>query len=158
MRKLHWGDTDLAKGRVVWRAENDKRRRRADFPLPATLVREITGIAHDLGAGSGAIFAPYGGPAHAVVSADRLAQRLLRAEQHAELPKLDGGVWHPYRRKFATERQHVPIKALMAVGGWKDMNTMLGYMTPPDDAIEAVLGTPEKVFERGGRLTLLKPD
>jgi len=37
---------------------------------------------------------------------DLAARWLLRAEALAELPKLVGGVWHPYRRLWATERKH----------------------------------------------------
>ena len=33
---------------------------------------------------------------------------LERAECSAKLPKIDGGDFHPYRRKWATERKHLP--------------------------------------------------
>src|SRR6478672_5829345 len=36
----------------------------------------------------------------------------------AELPKLKGGVWHPYRRKWATVRKHLSLADVAAAGGW----------------------------------------
>ena len=32
------------------------------------------------------------------------------AKEKAGLPKLEGGLWHPYRRKWATERKYLPLK------------------------------------------------
>jgi hypothetical protein len=34
---------------------------------------------------------------------------LAHAEKKAGLKKLDDGLWHPYRRKWATERKHLSI-------------------------------------------------
>ena len=42
---------------------------------------------------------------------------LAVAEEQAEVAKLDGGRWHPYRRKWATERKHLPLKDVAAAGG-----------------------------------------
>ena len=39
---------------------------------------------------------------------DVSARWLLDAEAAAELPKLEQGVWHPYRRLWASERKHLP--------------------------------------------------
>ena len=44
---------------------------------------------------------------------------LLQAERDAGLPKLVGGVWHPYRRKWAMERKHWPMRDVAAVGDRK---------------------------------------
>jgi hypothetical protein len=33
---------------------------------------------------------------------------LRDAENKAKLPKLNGGLWHPYRRAWATSRKHLP--------------------------------------------------
>lgn len=38
------------------------------------------------------------------------AKWLLRAEKAAGLEKLQGGLWHPYRRKWATEREGLPMR------------------------------------------------
>ena len=33
-------------------------------------------------------------------------------------PKLDGGLWHPYRRAWAISRKHLPTVDVAAAGGW----------------------------------------
>ncbi|HUP49168.1 MAG TPA: hypothetical protein VNA04_10305 [Thermoanaerobaculia bacterium] len=48
----------------------------------------------------------------------RLVTRwLLRAEAAAELPKLEQGCWHAYRRLWAVERKHLP-DVDVAAAGW----------------------------------------
>jgi hypothetical protein len=44
------------------------------------------------------------------VRSDVLPRQLLEAERQAGLPKLDGGVCHLYRRKWATERKINPLR------------------------------------------------
>jgi integrase len=54
-----------------------------------------------------------------------LARHLLvRAEARAELPHVDRGAFHAYRRLFASERKHLPDVDLMRAGGWRDLATM----------------------------------
>lgn len=52
------------------------------------------------------------------------AKWLLRAEGRAGLPKLKGGVFHPYRRLWATERKSLPLVDVAAAGGWKDTQAL----------------------------------
>lgn len=62
-------------------------------------------------------------------------QEFLRgAEAAAEVEKLDGGLWHAYRRKWATERKELPLKDVAAAGGWKDVNTLLTCYQHADEA------------------------
>lgn len=49
---------------------------------------------------------------------------LVRAEKLAELTKLKGGVFHPYRRLWATERKQLPDVDVAAAGGWKDTQAL----------------------------------
>jgi hypothetical protein len=44
------------------------------------------------------------------------------------------GVWHPYRRKWATARKHHPLKDVAAAGGWKSEETLLRCYQQPDEA------------------------
>jgi hypothetical protein len=44
---------------------------------------------------------------------------LRRAEKLAGLEKLERGTWHPYRRKWATARKHLPLADVAAAGGWQ---------------------------------------
>ena len=73
---------------------------------------------------------------------------LTVAERVAGLPKLVGGLWHPYRRKWATERKAHPIKDVAAAGGWKDVETLLTcYQQPDDDTLMDVMAEPRKLRE-----------
>ncbi len=49
---------------------------------------------------------------------------LVNAESFAGLPKLRGGIFHPYRRLWATERKHLPDVDVAAAGGWKDTQAL----------------------------------
>ena len=55
----------------------------------------------------------------------RFDKWLRLAEEKAKLPKLPHGLWHPYRRKWATERKHLSLKDVAAAGGWKSTTTLL---------------------------------
>jgi integrase len=59
---------------------------------------------------------------------------LLRAETLAGLPKLDRGVWHPYRRLWAMERKELPDVDVAKAGGWRDLSTMKRSYQQPDPA------------------------
>ncbi|HUP51470.1 MAG TPA: hypothetical protein VM198_03265 [Longimicrobiales bacterium] len=49
---------------------------------------------------------------------------LLKAEELAELPKLERGTFHPYRRLWATERKSLPDVDVAHAAGWKDRRAM----------------------------------
>ena len=71
------------------------------------------------------------------------------AEEKVELPKSEGGLWHPYRRKWATERKYLPLKDVAAAGGWRDTETLLtSYQQPDDETLLAVMNEERKVRDR----------
>jgi integrase len=151
VRQLRWEDVDLARGRIRWRAATDKKRREWGTPIPPALVDEIkrarATIAELAGlqALQGFVFYAAADPARPV-RRDVLNRWLERAEAHAELAPLDGGLWHPYRRKWATERKHHPLKDVAAAGGWKDVGTLLTCYTAADDeTVLAVMSEARKV-------------
>ena len=49
------------------------------------------------------------------------------------MPKLAGGLWHPYRRGWASQRMHFPLKAVADAGGWKDVTTLVRYYQQTDE-------------------------
>ena len=65
---------------------------------------------------------------------DVAARWLLKAEEMAGLPKLRRGVYHPYRRLWASESKALPSKDVAHAGGWKDIETMLGSYVQADAA------------------------
>jgi hypothetical protein len=65
------------------------------------------------------------------------------------LPKLDGSLWHAYRRGWATARKDLPLKDVAAVGGWKDIQTLVNcYQQADDDTMLLVMSHPKKISER----------
>jgi integrase len=73
---------------------------------------------------------------------------LERAEKKAELPPLEGGDFHPYRRKWATERKHQPNKDVAAAGGWRDLRSLeQAYQQVDPATLLAVMTDPTKLRE-----------
>ncbi|MBA3319367.1 MAG: hypothetical protein H0T50_14930 [Gemmatimonadales bacterium] len=65
---------------------------------------------------------------------------LRRAEKLAKLEPLPHGAWHPFRRKWATERKHLSPQDTAAVGGWTDLTTLQRvYQTADAETMEAVV-------------------
>ncbi len=73
---------------------------------------------------------------------------LEAAETAAELEPLEGGDFHPYRRKWATERKHLPDADVMAAGGWSDSRSLKqSYQQIDDETLLAVVSEPRKLRE-----------
>lgn len=81
-------------------------------------------------------------PPEKPIRRDVAARRLLAAEKWAKLPKLTGGVFHPYRRLWATERQHLSDVAVAAAGGWSDTAALKAsyQKATKADVLQAVRG------------------
>ena len=64
--------------------------------------------------------------------------------QKAGLPKLDRGLWHPYRRLWASERKHLPDVDVSRAGGWRDVATMKAsyQLADPATMLRAIENTP----------------
>jgi integrase len=150
VRQLRWEDVDFQRAGIRWRAEADKKGRESVVPVPAKLLEELRSFQRKLGAVGGWVFA-----------AERLPEQpmdrhlfdkwLALAERKAKLPKLDGGLWHPYRRKWATERKGHSLKDVAAAGGWKDTDTLLQcYQQPDTETLLAVMSEERKLREVSG--------
>lgn len=75
---------------------------------------------------------------------------LERAETAAKLPKVDGGDFHPYRRKWATERKHLPDVDVARAGGWSEKDPRAlktSYQQVDDATLLAVVSEPTKLRE-----------
>lgn len=66
---------------------------------------------------------------------------LHKAQKLAGLPRLEHDAFHGLRRKWATERKHLPDVDVAKAGGWRSINTMKRAYQAADDAgvMEAVL-------------------
>jgi hypothetical protein len=75
-----------------------------------------------------------------ILIADVASKWLLRAEKRAKLPKLRGGIWHPYRRLWATERKALPDADVAAAGGWRDTRALrLSYQQADPATMKSVV-------------------
>lgn len=149
VRQLRWEDLDLGNQLSIrWRADADKKGYETVVPLPTELADQLRGFRRRLGAVGGWMFSRESDGAGPM---DRhLFNKWLRtAEKKAGVPKLDGGLWHPYRRKWATERKQHPLRDVAEAGGWKDTETLLTcYQQPDSETLLSVMSEPHKL--RGG--------
>lgn len=149
IRQLRWEDIDFQRPTIRWRAEADKKRREWVIPVPASLLEELKQFRRKLGAVGGWLFAAEHNPEQPM---DRhlFDKWLIVAEGAANLPKLEGGLWHPYRRKWATERKGHSVKDVAAAGGWQHTETLLKcYQQPDNETLLAVMSEERKLREVG---------
>ena len=144
IRHLRWEDFDYARGIVSWRAESDKKGYDWQVPMPSDFFETVRGFQGDIGAIAGYVFAADG----IIMDRHTFEKGLRSAEKKAKLPKLDGSLWHAYRRKWATERKHLPLKDVARAGGWKDVNSLLGYQQADDASVLIVTSSTLKLRER----------
>ena len=149
IRQLRWDDWDFERNTVRWRSESDKKRKEWVVPVPASLLAEVKAYRVRMGGMFGGLMFP--SQKDSTIATDRHEFRtwLELAETKAELPKLDGALWHAYRRGWATSRKHLPVADVAAVGGWRDIGTLLKCYTQADSAtMLAVMESPKKISER----------
>jgi integrase len=145
LRQLRWEDIDFTRKTIRWRAAYDKKGKETVVPMPGKLAGDLRRLKAKLGATTTCVFAGERRPDQPM---DRhLFDKWLRvAETRAGLPKLVGGLWHPYRRKWATERKQHSVVDVAAAGGWKDTQTLLTcYQQPDAESMLAVMSEPRKV-------------
>lgn len=114
----------MPNGGILWRAQHDKMRIAHVSPLSRAAREELDlYLRRSPRVGDVPLFpAP---EKERVSIGRRVASRwLLKAEAKAGLPKLAGGIWHPYRRAWATERKHMPDVDVAAAGGWADTRAL----------------------------------
>jgi hypothetical protein len=70
----------------------------------------------------------------------------------------------PYRRKWATERKHLPLVDVAAAGGWKGTQMLLKcYRQPDPETILSVMNEPQRLGDqweaapRRGRVVRARP-
>lgn len=67
---------------------------------------------------------------------------VAQAEKLAELPHVEWAGFHAFRRKWATERKHLPTVDVAAAGGWTGTETLILCYQQADEAtmLAVVLG------------------
>ena len=128
-------------GAIRWPEDADKMGYRTETAISAQVRNAIDRILRDRpGVGRLPLFPSPKSPERSIST--RLASKwLVEAEKMAGLPKQEGGLWHPYRRGWATSRKHLPSPDVAAAGGWRSTDTLKLYQQHDEATIlRVVLG------------------
>ena len=137
---------DALHGVIRWRAETDKTGRETHVPISGQVRAAMDRVLRERpGVGVAYLF-PSPVNLTRPIRRELASEWLKRAEVIAEVPPLQGGQWHPYRRKWATERKHMPDVDVAAAGGWAELTSLKKAYQQADDA------TMLKVVLEGGEL------
>ena len=145
---LRWSDISNDPPEIKFRAAFDKRGRDRVVPIPEALAEELRGFKVKFAAvGDGWLFPCADKDDH--WPREIFGELDDRVERHAELPHLKGGRFHPFRRKWATERKNMSLVDVMAAGGWRDAQTLHScYQLATTDGMLEVMSTPVKLRDR----------
>lgn len=141
-------DDDTPHGSIRWRAETDKMRRKTVVPINAAVRAAIDRIlSARLGIGTAHLF-PCTSHSGQPLRYETASEWLKKAERLAGLEHIRGSLWHAYRRKWATERKHLPHGDVAAAGGWASARTLTEVYQQADAAtMLAVVLNPAEVRE-----------
>ncbi len=149
IRQLRWEDFRYGDQIIHWRAEADKKGYQWQIPMPKKFMNKVKRYQRQFGAIAGPVF-PAAKSKDGIMDRHLFDRWLTEAEDAAKLAKLDGSLWHAYRRKWATERKHLNPKDVAAAGGWKDIATLLEvYQQADEKSVLAVMSDPRKLHDRG---------
>jgi len=118
-------------------------------PSPPPLIAELKSFRLKLGGAFGGLMFPSHSNPSKPLSRDAFGHWLRDAEEQARLPKLDGSLWHAYRRAWATARKGLSVKDVAHAGGWSDTTTLINcYQQADDETLLEVMNYPKKITER----------
>lgn len=148
---LRFADLKLEEGQygaIYWPADTDKCGKAWSAPLSEPARKAIDAVLKERpGIGAAFLFPSINDPTKPLAT-DVASAWLIAAEKIAGVPKQDGGLWHPYRRKWVTERKHLPDVDVAACGGWADLSTLQTcYMQPDPETMQRVVSSPVRLRE-----------
>ncbi len=124
-RNLSWEDVDFDARTIRWRAEHDKKGYEQVLPMSETVKNALVAARRaQKTIGNTPVFRAPRNPAQPC-GRHLLDGWLRKAYELAELTPQPRGMWHPLRRKWATERKGHPVKDVAFAGGWRTERTML---------------------------------
>lgn len=131
-------------GEIVWPSDTDKMDREWRCPLSeegrdavdrAQRKRERTFGR----VGPGPLF-PSPGKPERPVRYEEASAWLRVAEKLAKLEPQEGGLWHPFRRLWASARKDLPDVDVARAGGWIRLEALkLAYQQPDDETMLRVV-------------------
>ena len=132
--------SDEPYGSIRWPADTDKMGFESTVPISPPVRAAIDRILGERpGIGAAPLFPSPGDPTESMTR--HLADKWLRkAEKLAGLEPQVGSLWHAYRRKWGSERKHLPDVDVAAAGGWKDtVSLKRAYQQADPDTILSVV-------------------
>ena len=135
-------------GSICWPADTDKTGREWLVPMSPDVRAAIDRVVAERPGIGGAFLFPALHDPEKHISKERASEWLRDAETLAGVPKQEGGLWHPYRRKWATERKDLPVADVAAAGGWSDRATVQNiYQQVDQETLLRVVTSPTKLRE-----------
>lgn len=142
---LAWADFDFEKDLIRWRGELDKKRKTWEAPMPERAAEVLLVHREEHRPNDADLVFPHPRKPTAPVTRHLAADWLKRAYRYAGIERDKGGLWHPFRRRWATLRKHFSVKDVADAGGWKDTQTILTcYIHPDMDTMREVMEGPER--------------
>ncbi|HXB23587.1 MAG TPA: site-specific integrase [Gemmatimonadaceae bacterium] len=133
------GDVDLELGQIRWRAEVDKKRKTWVAPLPTPLASILKDYCDRFTDDDSPYFFPHPLDPARPLDKDRADGLLQRTYEVAQITRARGGLWHPFRRRWATLRKKLPLSDVAQAGGWDDVKTLLTcYQLADPDTLRQV--------------------
>lgn len=149
--KLRLEDVDLKRsphGWIRFRAEHDKTGHEQWVPISDGARRVL--LEHRLRLSDSEWLFPSERKPGQPVDRSTMDRRLRMAYDKAELKPLDGGLWHPWRRKWATERKNMPLKDVALARGWRNTATLLqSYQQADEVTVSRVVLSAAKLTGKG---------
>jgi integrase len=133
------GDVDLELGQIRWRAEVDKKRKTWVAPLPTPLASILKDYRDRFTDDDSPYLFPHPLDPARPLDKDRADGLLQRTYEVAQISRARGGLWHPFRRRWATLRKKLPLSDVAQAGGWDDVKTLLTcYQLADPDTLRQV--------------------
>src|SRR5512146_2758414 len=135
----------MTHGAIRWRREYDKQGVERITPISDLVRAELDRyLADSARVGESWLFPadadPKEGEEPQPLSRSTATNWIMKAERLAGVPKLRGGLWHAYRRLWATERKTLPDVDVAEAGGWTGTKAMkLSYQQHTDDGVLAAV-------------------
>jgi integrase len=149
----------LPHGRILFRAESQKTGFEHRIPLSEECRQHLLAHLRRVRSEPDAWLFPAERSPRDAVSVWVISTSPRRAYQRAGLETLKGGLWHPWRRKWATERKDMPVKDVAAAGGWRDPTTLLKcYQQPDEETMRRVVLEAPKLLSRPVRRLEVTPN
>jgi hypothetical protein len=135
-------------GKIRWRPDHDKEDTASVVPINESVRKAV--IRARLRAGTGGYLFPCRDDPDEPISSELARSWLRKAEKAAGLEPRQRGGFHAYRRKWATERKHLPDANVAEAGGWRDVGSLRkAYQQPDDDTMLQVVSEPRELREVG---------